>query len=153
MGRKTENSRLIRATLQKLYSALTESDALETWLVPGEMTGKVHSLDLRIGGGYEMSLFYPTADEESKGKTQEKEDRYKATFVELKPFEKVVQRVVFDTEDPTMKGEMTMSVYLESIGDATKVTIAFDNIPVGIGLRDNEDGTNSSLEKLAAFVE
>ena len=153
MGRKTENSRLIRATLQKLYSALTKSDALETWLVPGEMTGKVHSLDLRIGGGYEMSLFYPTADEESKGKTQEKEDRYKATFVELKPFEKVVQRVVFDTEDPTMKGEMTMSVYLESIGDATKVTIAFDNIPVGIGLRDNEDGTNSSLEKLAAFVE
>ena len=117
------------------------------------MTGKVHSLDLRIGGGYEMSLFYPAADEESKGKTQEKEDRYKATFVELKPFEKVVQRVVFDTEDPTMKGEMTMSVYLESIGDATKVTISFDNIPVGIGLRDNEDGTNSSLEKLAAFVE
>ena len=100
-----------------------------------------------------MSLFYPAADEESKGKTQEKEDRYKATFLELKPFEKVVQRVVFDTEDPTMKGEMTMSVYLESIGDATKVTIAFDDIPVGIGLKDNEDGTNSSLEKLAAFVE
>ena len=153
MGRKTANSRLIRATTQKLYCALTESDALETWLVPGEMTGKVHSLDLRIGGGYEMSLFYPAADEESKGKTQEKEDRYKATFLELKPFEKVVQRVVFDTEDPTMKGEMTMSVYLESIGDATKVTIAFDDIPVGIGLKDNEDGTNSSLEKLAAFVE
>lgn len=153
MGRRTENSKVVRAPKQKIYSAFTEPKALETWLVPGEMTGKVHSFDLSVDGGYEMSLFYPESDKESKGKTQEKEDRYKAKFLELKPFEKIVQTIVFDTEDSTMKGEMKMSVYLESIGNATKVTIAFDNIPIGIGLKDNEDGTKSSLEKLAEFVE
>ncbi|OOG77674.1 SRPBCC domain-containing protein [Algoriphagus sp. A40] len=153
MGRKTKNSKVIKTTKEKLYSAFTQSKALETWLVPGEMTGKVHSLDLSVGGGYEMSLFYPESDKESKGKTQEKEDRYIAKFLELKPFEKIVQTIIFDTEDSNMKGEMKMSVYLESIGNATKVTIAFDNIPIGIGLKDNEDGTKSSLEKLTEFVE
>ena len=153
MERKTENSKVINATKEKLYSAFTEPKALETWLVPGEMTGKVHSFDLRVGGGYEMSLFYPDSDQKSKGKTQGKEDRYEAKFVELKPFDKIVQTIVFDTEDIKMKGEMKMSVYLESVENATKVTIAFDNIPIGIRPEDNEAGTESSLEKLAAFVE
>lgn len=153
MERKTENSKVIKATKEKLYGAFTEPNALETWLVPGEMTGKIHSFDLSIGGGYEMSLFYPDSDKESKGKTQGKEDRYKARFVELKPFEKIVQNIIFDTEDAAMKGEMKMSVHLESVENATKVTIAFDNIPIGIGLKDNEEGTESSLQKLAEFVE
>ncbi len=153
MERKTENSKVIKATKQKLYSAFTEPSALETWMVPGEMTGKVHSFDLSVGGGYEMSLFYPDSDKESKGKTQGKEDRYKAKFLELKPFEKIVQTIIFDTDDSKMKGEMKMSVYLETVENATKVTITFDNVPIGIGLKDNEDGTESSLQKLAKFVE
>ncbi|MBK8392072.1 MAG: SRPBCC domain-containing protein [Saprospiraceae bacterium] len=153
MERKTKNSKIIKATKEKLFSAFTEPKALEIWLVPGEMTGKVHSFDLSIGGGYEMSLFYPDTDKESKGKTQGKEDRYKAKFVELKPFEKIVQTITFDTEDSKMKGEMKMSVYLESVENATKVTITFDNLPIGINLKDNEDGTESSLEKLAQFVD
>ena len=153
MERKTENSKVIKATKEKLYSAFTEPNALQAWLVPGEMTGKIHSFDLSIGGGYEMSLFYPDSDKETKGKTQGKEDRYKAKFVILKPFEKIVQTIIFDTENSKMKGEMKMSIYLESVENATKVTIRFDNLPIGIGLKDNEEGTESSLEKLAKFVE
>ena len=64
-----------------------------------------------------------------------------------------MQTITFDTEDSKMKGEMKMSVYLESVENATKVTITFDNLPIGINLKDNEDGTESSLEKLAEFVD
>jgi len=79
----TRNSRLIEASPQILYEAFTNPKALETWLAPGDMTGKIHRFDLRKGGSYEMSLFYPESDQEARGKTTGKEDRYVARFVEL----------------------------------------------------------------------
>jgi hypothetical protein len=32
------------------------------WLSPGDMTGKVHEFEGRVGGGYRMSLFYPPSE-------------------------------------------------------------------------------------------
>ena len=50
-------------------------------------------------------------------------------------------------------GEMTMVVTLEERDDGTEVTILFENIPPGIRPEDNDEGTRSSLEKLARYVE
>jgi uncharacterized protein YndB with AHSA1/START domain len=152
MERKTKNVKHISATKEKIYKALTEPEAIEAWMVPNEMTGKIHNFDLRVGGGYEMSLFYPDSDGKSQGKTNQNEDRYTATFVELKPFDRVVQISIFKSPDPDFSGEMTMSINLTAIGNGTEVTIEFENIPAGVSLKDNEDGTASSLEKLAAYV-
>ncbi len=74
----TQASREIKASPEKLYQAFTSPAALEIWMAPGAMTGKVHHFDLREGGSYEMSLFYPDTDTESKGKSGAKEDRYTA---------------------------------------------------------------------------
>lgn len=153
MKRKTKNVKRISATKQEIYKALTDPKAIETWMVPNQMTGKVHNFDLCVGGGYEMSLFYPDSEEQPQGKTSQHEDRYTATFVELKPYDRIVQTSVFHSPDPDFSGEMTMSITLETVGNDTEVTIAFENIPAGISLKDNEDGTASSLEKLAAYVE
>ncbi|MGN6645173.1 MAG: SRPBCC domain-containing protein [Cytophaga sp.] len=152
MERKTKNVKRIPATKQEIYRALTDPKAIETWMVPSEMTGKVHHFDLRVGGGYEMSLFYPDAAEKPQGKTGPHEDRYTAKFVELKPFDRIVQTCIFHSPDPDFSGEMTMIIDLATVDNDTEVTIAFENIPAGISLKDNEDGTASSLEKLAAYV-
>ncbi|CAN5731653.1 hypothetical protein BH10BAC3_BH10BAC3_05900 [soil metagenome] len=58
----TQNSRIIHASPGKLYNALTDPAALEIWLAPGDMKGKIHWFDLREGGGYQMSLFYPASE-------------------------------------------------------------------------------------------
>ena len=58
----TQNSRLINASAEAIYKVFTSPKALEAWLAPGEMIGKVHSFDLRVGGGYQMSLYYPLSD-------------------------------------------------------------------------------------------
>jgi uncharacterized protein YndB with AHSA1/START domain len=126
---------------------------LEAWLAPGEMTGKIHHFDLRVGGGYQMSLFYPASDKTSRGKTSEKEDRFTARFVELIPGKKVIQATTFDSPDPAFSGEMIMEVTFESKDFETRVTILFKNIPPGIRPEDNEAGTKLSLEKLANYVE
>lgn len=51
-------SRIIAAPLEALYAAFMDPVALAAWLPPGEMAGRVHEFDARVGGGYRMSLFY-----------------------------------------------------------------------------------------------
>jgi uncharacterized protein YndB with AHSA1/START domain len=149
----TKNSKNIKATPQALYRAFTDPAALSVWLAPGEMTGKIHHFALRVGGGYQMSLFYPQSEKGSPGKTSAKEDRFTARFIELTPYKRIVQAISFDSPDPAFSGEMIMEVTFEPKDKETKVTILFKNIPPGIRPEDNEAGTELSLEKLARYVE
>jgi len=149
----TENAKDMKAGSETLYRAFTNPEALAVWLAPGEMTGKVHSFDLRVGGGYTMSLFYPAAEKQATGKTTEKEDRFTVRFTELNPNKKIVQAINFDAADPAFAGTMTMEITLKEIPGGTKVTILFTNIPPGIRPEDNEAGTKQSLEKLALYTE
>lgn len=153
MAQSTQNSKFIRATAETIYHALTDPKSLEVWQAPGNMKGKVHDFDLRAGGGYSMSLFYPDTEKESRGKTSAKEDRFHATFVELTPPKKIIQAINFDSTDPAFSGEMIMEVMLEQKDSNTEVTFLFKNIPPGIKPEDNEAGTISTLEKLAHYVE
>jgi uncharacterized protein YndB with AHSA1/START domain len=149
----TRTSRVIKAPRETVYRAFTDPGALADWLSPGEMTGKVHEFDGRVGGGYRMSLYYPSTDQVSRGKTSEREDRFTARFVELTPPARIVEAISFDSADPAFAGEMTMVVTLEDRNGGTEVTIVFEHIPPGIRPEDNDAGTRSSLEKLARYVE
>lgn len=151
MERRTQNSIDIKAPPEAVYMALTDPRALVQWQVPYPMKARMHHFDLRPGGGYEMSLFYPPGS--GQGKSGANEDRYSATFLELKPGQKVVQTVRFDTNRPEMTGEMRMEAVLDPIPQGTRVTLVFSDIPIGIALEDNEAGTRSSLEKLARLLE
>ena len=148
----TINSRVIEATPERLYEAFTDPSALAAWLAPGEMTGHIHHFDLRVGGGYGMSLFYPDGEREMNGKTATGEDRFEARFVELTPYKRIIQDIQFDSGDPAFGGNMTMEVTFEPLGSATKVTFHFTDIPPGIRSEDNEAGTEQSLEKLERYI-
>jgi uncharacterized protein YndB with AHSA1/START domain len=149
----TQTSRVIKASREALYGAFTDPAALAVWLSPGEMTGKVHEFDARVGGGYRMSLFYPASELAYRGKTSGREDRFTARFVELTPPTRIVQAISFDSVDPACSGEMTMVVTFEDRDGGTEVTILFEQIPSGIRPEYNDAGTRSSLEKLARYIE
>jgi uncharacterized protein YndB with AHSA1/START domain len=100
-----------------------------------------------------MSLFYPSGEKASRGKTTESEDRFTARFVELTPPRRIVQAMTFDSSDPAFSGEMIMEVTLAAKDAGTEVIVLFTKIPSGIRPEDNEAGTQSSLEKLARYVE
>src|SRR5262249_38779303 len=127
--------------------------ALAAWQTPGDMTATIHAFDLRAGGGYRMSLFYPATDRPNRGKTPDREDRFTARFLELTPPTRIVQAITFASPDPAFAGEMSMTVTLDDRNGATDVTITFDGIPPGIRPEDNDAGTRSSLDKLAGYVE
>jgi len=149
----SRNSRIIKASPEVLYRAFTDPTALATWQAPGEMTAKVHEFDLRVGGGYEMSLYYPQSEQVTAGKTSQREDRFSAQFLELTPSKRIVEAISFHSRDLAFSGRMFMVVMLEEREEGTEVTILFENIPAGINPADNEAGTQASLEKLARYVE
>ncbi len=149
----TRNAKFIKAPPEAIYQAFTDPAALAVWLAPGAMTGAVHHFDGRVGGGYEMSLYYPASEQTVRGKTGDREDRYKARFVELTPPGSIVEAITFASADPTFSGEMLMEVTLEAKDGGTLVTIVFKNIPPGIRPEDNEAGSRESLEKLARYIE
>ncbi|MEJ0104151.1 MAG: SRPBCC domain-containing protein [Bacteroidota bacterium] len=153
MAQTTSNTKFIKATAEQIYQAFTDAKALEAWLAPGDMTGKVHHFDWREGGGYEMSLFYPGSEKVMQGKTSAMEDRYTAKLVKLEPFKEIIQAINFDSPDPRFAGEMIVEVSFDETADGTNVTFLFKNIPTGIRLEDNEKGTLLTLEKLARYVE
>lgn len=149
----TVNSKYIKAIPEKVYRAFTDPSLLEKWLVPGEMKGRIGNFDLCVGGGYDMCLQYPEADEDSPGKTTSKEDRYHTTFLQLSPGERVLHSINFDTTEKQFQGEMLMDVTFKEQNNGTLVTITFENIPRGVNPKDNEEGTESSLQKLASLFE
>lgn len=147
------SSKWIQASPEIIYQAFQDPNALETWMAPESMTGKVHNFDWREGGSYEMSLYYPDDDEQTYGKTTGREDRFRSRILSLVYPTEILQAITFESGDPSFSGEMIMNVTLKEEGDGTLVTIQFSNIPPGIRPEDNEEGTRSSLEKLALYID
>ncbi|MFC6993256.1 SRPBCC domain-containing protein [Haladaptatus sp. GCM10025707] len=68
------------------------------------------------------------------------------------PGERIVHTDEFETDDPAMAGEMTVTITFEEVPDGTKVTVHQAGIPVAIPSEDATAGWNDSLEKLAKLV-
>src|SRR5687767_1003179 len=152
-GAWTRTSRVIRARPEELYQAFIDPAALVEWLPPAEMTGAIHQFDARVGGGYRMSLYYPANEQVFRGKTAEKEDVVNVRFVELSPSRRIVEAVSFDTTDPALLGEMTLTVTFDEVSGGTDVTLLFRNLPPGLRPEDNDTGARLSLEQLARRFE
>ena len=131
MGRTDRASRVIAAPPATVYGALLDRESLEAWLPPDGMRGRVERWDPRPGGGFRMVLTYlDPAD--SPGKTSDATDVVDVGFADLVPPERVVQRAVFEADDPSYAGTMTMTWHLAAAGDGTEVTVTATDVPPGI---------------------
>ena len=147
----TRVTRHIVAPRDRVYRALLDSDLVQQWMVPDQMTSHVHSFDPREGGTFRISLTYdlPT----TAGKTSSQTDSFHGRFVRLVPDAEVVQAVEFETDDPSMQGEMSITYTLADAGDGTDLVGLHENLPPGVPPADNELGWTISLDKLAKLVE
>jgi uncharacterized protein YndB with AHSA1/START domain len=143
-------SRVVPAPREVVYRALLDPAALATWRVPDGMRGEVHELDPRAGGRIRMSLTYD--DPASAGKSGGATDTFSGRFVELVEGERVVEEIEFESDDPGMRGSMTMTTTLRDADAGTEVEIRHDGIPDGVPAEDNETGTRMALDKLARLV-
>jgi uncharacterized protein YndB with AHSA1/START domain len=151
--RVTRVSRHIRACRSDIYKAFLDRDLVASWLAPGTMRCVVHQFEPREGGQFRMSLTYQDPAEGPGGKTTKDTDTFHGNFVQLVPYERVVQLVEFESEQPDVSGKMRVIWDLADAEGGTDVTAICENIPRGISLEDNEVGSASSLEKLARLME
>jgi uncharacterized protein YndB with AHSA1/START domain len=141
----------INAPRAAVYRALLDARAIATWRVPTGMTGHVHEFDAREGGSFRISLTYDAPN--GPGKTTAHTDTYHGHFVTLVPDEQVVEVIEFETTDPDLRGEMTMTTTLADADGGTDILVVHEGIPNGVPATDNETGTRMSLANLAALVE
>ena len=147
----TQVSRHVNAPRAAVYKALLDPRSVAVWKVPTGMTCQVHEFDAREGGSLRISLTYeaPTGE----GKTSAHTDTYRGRFVKLVPNEQVVEVDEFETTNPAMQGEMTITITLTDADGGTNVHSVHDGLPSGVSTADNELGWRLALEKLAALVE
>jgi len=147
----TRISRHVKAPCARVYSALIDADAVAQWKVPTGLTSHVHAFEGREGGTFRISLTYdaPTG----AGKTTAHTDTYHGRFVKLVPNERVVEAVEFETKDPALRGEMTITTTLADAEGGTDVLAVHEGLPHGLSTADNEAGWREALGKLAALVE
>jgi uncharacterized protein YndB with AHSA1/START domain len=144
-------SRHVDAPRAVVYRALLDASAIATWRVPTGMTSHVHELDAREGGSFRISLTYDEAT--GTGKTAAQTDTYHGHFLKLVPNEQVVEVCEFETTDPELRGEMTITTTLADAHGGTDVAIAHEGLPRGVSTTDNETGTQMALANLAMLVE
>jgi len=148
----THITRHIKAPRAKVYGALIDADAIVRWKVPTGMTAHVHAFEGREGGMFRISLTYDART--GGGKSSAHTDTYHGRFVQLVPNERVVEVDEFETEDPEMLGEMTITITLRDADDGgTDLVAVHDGVPPGVSPADNEAGWRSALNGLAVLVE
>jgi uncharacterized protein YndB with AHSA1/START domain len=134
--------RVLRATPDRIYRAFIDPDAMVKWLPPHGFTGKVHSMDAKVGGGYRMSFTnFGTGKSHAFG----------GTYVELTPGERI--RYTDKFEDPNMPGEMRVTISLRKVLCGTELSIVQEGIPEMIPVEFCYAGWQESLSLLALLVD
>ncbi len=134
--------RVLSAPPERVYRAFTDPDAMAKWLPPHGFTGKVHSIDVRTGGGYRMSFTNFTTGKSHTfgGKyaevTQNKQVKYTDKF-----------------EDPHLSGEMQVTVTFKKVACGTELKVTQEGIPDVIPVEMCYLGWQQSLNLLAQLVE
>ena len=141
----------VAAPRSAVYRALVDGEAVARWRVPDGMRSTVHEFDAREGGVFRVSLTYEAADQ--AGKSGEHTDTYHGWFLALVPDERLVEELEFETDDPALRGTMTITTTLTDAGSGTDVVMFHEGIPDVVPAADNETGTRMALSRLAALVE
>lgn len=148
----TRLTRHIKAPRAEVYRALLDPQAIPLWKVPDGMSCQVHSFDATEGGTFRISLTYDTPTD--TGKTTAHTDTYHGRFAKLVPNGQIVEVDQFETDDPSMQDEMTVTFTLVDADDGgTDLHAVHEGVPDGVSPADNELGWQMSLAKLADLVE
>ena len=134
--------RVLRAKPERIYRAFLDAEAMAKWLPPHGFTGKVHHLDAKVGGTYQMSFTnFTTGSSHSFG----------GTYLELTPHERIRYSNQFDA--PTLPGEMQTTIVLKPVFCGTDLNITQEGIPAAIPAEACYLGWQESLTLLAQLVE
>lgn len=134
--------RVLKSKPERVYRAFLDPDAVVKWLPPHGFTGKVHHMDVRVGGSYKMSFTNFTTG---------KSHSFGGEYLELLPNERIRHTDKFD--DPNLPGGMQVTIALKEVFCGTDLNITQEGVPDVIPAEACYLGWQESLELLAKLVE
>lgn len=134
--------RVFRAPPERVFKAFIDPDAMAKWTPPHGFTGRVHSIDARVGGSYRMSF-----TNLSSGATH----TFGGEYLEIRPNEFLRHTDRFD--DANLPGTMEVSVTFKKVSCGTEVDIVQTGVPEMIPAEGCHLGWQESLALLALLVE
>lgn len=137
-------SRVIQAPPERIYQCFLDPDASAKWLPPHGFTGKVHGMEAKVGGKFRMS--FSTINRSWT-------HFFGGTYRELVPGKRIVYTNHFETDDPSMQGEMLVTIDLTPVAGGTRLDITQAGIPKGPAADGSPIGWSQSLDNLAALCE
>jgi uncharacterized protein YndB with AHSA1/START domain len=141
-GNKITLHRILKASPEKVYKAFVDADSLASWIPPNGFTGKVHFMDLKVGGHYKMSFTnFTTGNSHSFG----------GEYLEIVPNERLVYTDEF--EDQNLPGPIITSIELRKVACGTELIASQEGIPDVIPVEMCYLGWQESLDKLKSLVE
>jgi uncharacterized protein YndB with AHSA1/START domain len=134
--------RVLKSTPERVYRAFLDPDAMSKWLPPHGFTGKVHSIEPRVGGSYKMSFEnFTTGESHSFG----------GKYLELVPNERIRHTDRFD--DTNLPGEMITTISIKQVSVGVELNITQEGIPEAIPAEACYLGWQESLTLLTQLVE
>lgn len=140
--------RVFRAPPERVYRAFLDPAAMCKWLPPHGFTATMHSMDAKVGGAYRMSFTnFGTGQTHTFGGT------YKELTPPTAASPNGTMRYGDKFEDPSMPGEMNVTVDFKKVLCGTDLSIVQDNIPPQIPVEMCYLGWQESLSLLKMLVE
>ncbi len=134
--------RVLATSPDKVYRAFLEADALAKWLPPNGFACTVHHLEPRVGGSFRLSF---------RNFSSGKSISFGGEYRELVENQRL--RYTDSFEDPSLPGEMEVTVVLKTVSVGTELVIVQAGIPDVIPVEMCYLGWQESLRNLAKLVE
>ena len=134
--------RVLKSTPDRVYRAFLDPDAMAKWLPPHGFTGKVHSIEPRVGGSYKMSF---------KNFTTGESHSFGGKYLELVPNERIRHTDRFD--DNNLPGEMITTIAIKQVSVGVELNVVQEGIPDAIPAEACYLGWQESLTLLTQLVE
>jgi len=145
-------SMVVGAAPDVVFAAFTDGGTVARWLPPDSMRGRALAYDFTVGGSYALELTYDDATPGAPGKTTTRSDLSRGRFLVIEPGRRLVQSVVFESDDAAFAGEMRLSWTFRAVDGGTEVTVEATQVPRGISPEDHAAGFSATLANLATFV-
>ena len=113
-------TRLIPASVERVYEAWTTPELLAQWAAPEGIEHISYEVDLRVGGAY----------------------------TEIDPPHRLAYTWDWKEDDYRMDVDTLVSVEFRSVGDATEVILTHDRFPVVDATKGHNEGWTSCLNRL-----
>lgn len=137
-------TRVFKAPRERVFNTFLDPDAFAKWIPPNGYSAHVYKFEPKVGGMHRMSF-------SSLDKTDT--HFFGGKFLEIKPNERLRYTDKFESDDPEMQGEMTVTVTFKDVPGGTEVKIVQEGVPKAIPIEGAMLGWNQSLENLARLVE